>query len=163
MACRSPRAAGRGAWWSALAAVVSAGLLAAGCGEDAGEVEESLSKEEYLARGDQICATGDEAIEARTEDSFGGVPPTEGAEAERYVSELVLPNIQSQIEQLRDLAPPRADEDQVRAIYDAADEGLAEARQDPAAIARGETPAVLEEANRLFSDYGFQECGGDED
>lgn len=162
MARRSPRAAGRGAWWSALTAVLSAGLLAAGCGEDAGEVEESLSKEEYLASGDQICATGDEAIEARTEDSFG-VPPTEGAEAERYVSELVLPNIQSQIEQLRDLTPPRADEDQVRAIYDAAEDGLAEARQDPAAIARGETPAALEEANRLFSDYGFQECGGDED
>jgi hypothetical protein len=148
---------------ASLPVVLTAALLVAGCGEEDGEVSESLSREDYLARGDEICAAGDEAIEEQTEDNFGAVPPREGDEAERFVSEVVLPNIQSQIDQLRDLPPPKGDEESVDAIYAAADEGLADARQDPATIARGETPAGLEEANRLAREYGFQECGDDED
>ena len=137
----------------------------AGCGDDDDNGSgggESLSKAEYIKRGDRICREGDREIARATEEKFGGRtedPPDE--EVADFVLDEVIPNIEGQISDLRDLPAPEGDEDTVNAIYDEADKSIDAVKDDPEkAVAEGaENPFA--EANKLARDYGFEHCGED--
>ena len=151
-----------------VAALAAASLLAA-CGDDdddGGGGEQALSKAEYIKQGDAICAEGDREIEQGAEEAFGdleqGEQPSPQAIGE-FGQETVLPSLQEQIDQLRELPAPEGDEDEVNAIYDAADEGIRELREARPEQFVEKGDAAFEEANRLAGEYGFQNCGGQED
>jgi hypothetical protein len=160
---------------------LAAGLIAAGCGDDDDDAAttaatattsvgatgatgaatgEPLAKEEFVAQADAICKESDREIDAEAQEFFpqGGNPGA--AEEEAFVSEVLVPRVQEQIDGIRALTPPEGDEDEVTAILDAAQEGIDQLEQDPSAITgAGSGPDPFAEANRLARDYGLKVCG----
>jgi hypothetical protein len=145
-----------------VAAVLAIGAIAAaGCGgsddNDSSGLETSdLSKSEWIAQADQICAESDKGIEEQAGQFFKG-RPTPDTEAQ-FVQQVVVPGIESSNTQIRELGAPEGDEDQVQAMLDAADQGLAKVKTDPSALQQG----ALEEGSALSKQYGLKVCGSDD-
>lgn len=139
--------------------LLTGALLVAGCGgddDDQGAGSPPLSKEEYIAQGDAICTAGDEELVAEAEERFGSAeeaPPR--AEQEAFISEIVAPGFEQQLEELRELSPPEEDQEQIDALLAALEELADAAANDPGAVIDGE----FTEASRLAREYGFTACG----
>lgn len=142
-------------WQLAIAAVLS--VLVAGCG---GDDRKSLSKGEYIQRGDAICRAGDAPIIKATKE-FGDVgtrAPT-GARLKAlndFTTDVLVPGLRGEIEKLRALSAPDGDEDRLDALYDAADDAIGEVESDPRLVLRVADPIsrVREQARK----YGFETC-----
>jgi hypothetical protein len=164
------------------ALVLAAVLIAAGCGDGddetttaatttpttttagatgaTGATGEPLSKDEFITQADGICETGDQEIDAEAQEFFpqGGNPGA--AEEEEFVSEVVVPNIQEQLDGIGALTPPEGDENEVKAILDAAQQAVDQLEEDPSALSGGGSGGdPFAEANRLAQDYGLKACG----
>lgn len=133
-----------------LVAVTGFGLAACGGGGS-----DAPTKDEYIAQADLICRDGDEAAAKKVESTFGNQPPTQ-SNLTAAVEDILAPNIQKQLEDLRALTPPEGDEDTVSAIYDELESGLDKILEDPAS---GVQSDPFGEASRLARDYGLTECG----
>jgi hypothetical protein len=150
----------------ALLLTCAVAALGIGCGDDddngnGGGGGESLTKAEYIKRGDALCRQGDREIEREGESRFGDAEQEPSrADLVEFVEDAVVPNIEDQISELRDLPVPEGDEETVNAIYDEADQAIESIKDNPeAAIEQEASP--FEQANRLARDYGFKECGED--
>ena len=131
-------------------------LLAAGCGgDDEGIPSGDVSKAEYISRADAICAKGDAEISAAAEQRFGDKPPSND-QVSAFIEDTVVPNIQGQLDRLRELEAPEADLDQVEQIYDTAQENLDVLAEAPEDFVDEEPFA---EANKLARGYGLRQCG----
>jgi hypothetical protein len=138
----------------AVAAAVAAGC--AGSDDDSTGLETSdLTKQEWIAQANQICIEGDKDIGQQAGEFFDGKPTP--AESTQFSHEVVLPSIQAQVAQIRELGAPEGDEDQVEAILDAVEEGLAKAETDSSALQEG----ALDEGTALVQAYGAKACGAD--
>jgi hypothetical protein len=139
-----------------LAAGSIAALASAACGDDGAS---ALTKDEYIDRGNEICADANDAIEERAdeEELFSDEEPTE-EEVERFTVEVSVPTIEDEIDDLRGLPAPEEDRDELNGIYETAEEGIAELREDPSRSASGELPSGLEDANDRARDYGLGGC-----
>jgi hypothetical protein len=147
---------------AAVAAVLAtSAIAAAGCGgsddNDSGLKTSDLSKSEWIAKADQICAESDEGIERQAGEFFKGKPTPETQA--QFVQQAVIPGIESANSQIRELGAPEGDEDQVQAMLDAADEGLAKVKADPSALERG----ALDPGSALSRQYGLKVCGSEKD
>jgi hypothetical protein len=158
-------------------AVVAVALVAAGCGgdddDDGGTTTattgatgatgaaggEPLTKEAFITAADGVCRQGDQQINKEARKVFGGGQEPSQQDQEQFVTDTVLPNIQSQIDGIRALTPPEGDEDEVNAILDAAQQGIDEGEQDPSSFTQG-GGNPFSEANKLAKDYGLTACGG---
>jgi hypothetical protein len=145
---------------SVIAAALAVTLAAAaGCGgsdDDSTGVETSdLSKQQWIAQANQICIEGDKDIGQQAGEFFDGKPTP--AESTQFSHEVVLPSIQAQVAQIRELGAPEGDEEQVEAMLDAVDEGLAKAEADGSALQEG----ALDEGTALVQAYGAKACGAD--
>jgi hypothetical protein len=148
-------------------AVAVAAAAAAGCGGDEGIPTGDVSKRQYIAQADQICAAGDRAINRAGREHFGPggtLGLQEGEEPSRqqiasFVEETVIPNIQGQLDDLRELEAPEADAEQIEEIYETAQDSLDALGEDPSAAA-GEDGNPFAQANRLARAYGMKDCGG---
>ena len=131
-------------------------LLGVACGGGA------LSKEEYIAQADEICA----AAEAEAENLD---QPTEPAEAETYANELEEIT-QGYVADLRDLEPPEEDLDEVNQLIDKVEQAglnIVEAIRTQSgsgnpAESYSEALHLAEEANEEAEAYGFESCGRSE-
>lgn len=139
-----------------LAALLAAlALIAAGCGGD--DEGEALTKEEFITQADEICAAGDEEITATADEQFGELeeePPVE--EQEAFLTDVVAPNYEDQLAQIRELNPPEEDAEQVDELLSALEDLIAQLRDEPSAVLEAtEAP----EASTLAQEYGLQNCG----
>jgi hypothetical protein len=147
---------------AAVAGVLAIGAIAAaGCGgsddNDSSGLETSdLSKSEWIAQANQICIEGDKDIGQQAGEFFNGKPTP--AESTRFSHEVVLPSIQAQVAQIRELGAPEGDEEQVETMLEAVDEGLAKAETDSSALREG----ALDEGTALVQGYGATSCGADD-
>ena len=140
----------------ACAAAVALLATGAGCG---GDDEEPLSKAEYINQADAICKKLSAEGEKQTEEMFKDLGPSEEPSEEQltsFVEDVLGPNIRRQVDELRELSPPEADEDTVDAIYDELEEGLAKIEEDPKVLFSKDDP--LEPANDAAADYGLEDC-----
>lgn len=138
-----------------LVAVLALALVAAGCGSS----KKSISKAEFDRKGNAICAAGNKEIESKGRAMFAnrkGKPSD--AELKKFSTEVLIPSVEKQVNQLRDLGAPKGDEDKVKAILDAADEGIQKGKQDPLSLTQ-EGAGPFEKANKLAKDYGLTVCG----
>lgn len=149
---------------AALAGAVAIAVVAAGCGSgDDDSTTATLTKAQFIKRGDAICKKGDQEIEdgfesfAEEKNLPDNKEPTK-AQLTEAVETIVLPSIQSQSEALRDLPAPSGDEDQVSAMLDAVEEAVEEGEEDPAALISSKADP-FNEANELASEYGLKVCG----
>jgi hypothetical protein len=146
--------------------VVVAGLVAAlavaGCGGGSSSTtEEALSKSEFLAQGNQICAKGNQEIQAAAKKVFTSSQAPSQATQEKFVTDTVIPGVQQQIDGVEALTPPAGDEDQVNAITDAAQSALDKAKADPSLLTdQGGGSDPFAEANNLAKAYGLDACAG---
>lgn len=139
-----------------LALLAALALIAAACGDDDSSGP-PLTKEEFLTQGDEICLEGDREVEAAARERFGDLstePPRE--EQEAFISEVVAPQLRSQLEQLRDLVPPEGDEEEIEEILNGLEDLADQAESDPGALIDAESPP---RASQLAVEYGFQSCG----
>ena len=94
------------------------GLIAAGCGGDDDDGGDALTKEEYVAQGNEICEDGNAELEQSADFDF-----SDPAALEAFVTDTFVPNIQGQIDDLRE-GIPEDDEDEVNEILDEAELAL---------------------------------------
>ena len=146
-----------------LLAVLAIALVAAGCGSSkkSGESGSSkITKAEFLRKGNAICAQGNKELDAQGKKLFAGQKskPTKAQIAE-FAKKYAIPSVEKQVNGIRALGAPAGDEDKVKAILDAADEGVAKLKQDPAALAASEGSDPFAKANKLARDYGLTVCG----
>jgi ABC-type glycerol-3-phosphate transport system substrate-binding protein len=132
------------------------GLLAAGCGsDDTSTASEALTKQEFITQADAICQKVNDELDAASERLS---TKTTDAQFETFVNDELVPNVQSQVDQIGELVPPEADQEQINELLDSANDGVDEMAQDPSQVQYGDP---LVEANTLAADYGLRVCGQD--
>jgi hypothetical protein len=137
-----------------VAALAALALIVAGCGGD--EDDEPLTKDEFLTLADQICADADTELNEEAEQRFGNgetLPPRD--EQEEFISDVLAPSYQEQLDAIGDLTPPEADQEQVDAILVALQDLADQARDAPGELL--DQPPT--EAAELAQAYGFTACG----
>jgi len=149
-----------------LASVVAIALVAAGCGSSSDTTEESaseatLTKSEFLKKGNAICAAGNKEIEEGFEE-FGkennlseNKGPTE-AQFEEISETVLVPDVSKQLEGLRSLGTPEGDEGELDELLSNAEGTLEEVEEDPSVLSK-EDPFA--EVNKEASAYGLTVCG----
>lgn len=152
---------------------IGAALLAAGCGGDDDETTsttaststttteaggETITKEQFITQADQICKSGDEAIDAASQ----GLDRSSSAEEiEQFITATVLPSIQAQYDGIAALPVPAGDEATIEELLGSLQSAIDEAEADPAALAASESSAddPFAEVNQAARDYGLKDCG----
>jgi hypothetical protein len=119
-----------------------------------------LSREEFIAAADEICADIDRRTEAL------GQPRTQ-QEFQEFVEESQEITIQG-LRQIRELQPPEADEGRVDRMLDLREEAVRSLPEIQEAVEAQDFQAMQEigtriqeaygEAQRIASEYGFQDC-----
>ncbi len=139
----------------AVLALAASVALVAGCGGG-----DRLSKEEYIAAADAVCAEANASIDALAE-------PTEET-LDEYLAKAEEIS-RAQLDKLRALKPPADDEATLNRAYDLVEQQIALAvgasealkSQDQAEIDRisAEIDKLNAEADKIANDYGLKECG----
>lgn len=149
---------------AAVAAVVLAALIA-GCGGGDETTDETvtLTKTEFIKQGDAICQAGNEEIEEGFEEfaEENDLPENKEPSKEQgveLVETVILPSIQQQGEEIRELGAPDGDEEQVDELLTSLEEAVAEGEDDPEILFEGKTDP-FGKVNQLTKDYGFKVCG----
>jgi hypothetical protein len=142
---------------------LAGGLIAAGCGggDDSSDstdngattAVEALSKSEFIQEANQICKEGNDALD----EAGRQVSPSE-SEIKSFVTETLVPNVQGQIDQIRALGIPEADQDEINSILDDAEADVNKVKDDPSIIVQEGDP--FSDVNQRLNDYGLTECGG---
>ena len=149
---------------AAVAIVLAAACLAVGCGEEDDEggfsraPAEPLSKVEFVRQADQICAATESRIEAAADDLVTQKKDPPPAEVERIAIDIVIPALRSEVAAIEALGTPKGDEEEVQAILDATEDGIAAIEADPQGLLDG-PPEALRRAGTLSREYGAQQCG----
>jgi hypothetical protein len=142
-------------WLLGLAAVTA--LVVAGCGGggDDSTSTSSLAKPAWIAKADAICKQGNQEIEQSANAQFGkqDQQPTD-EQIQQFTNETVIPSVQRQIDQIRDLGAPSGDEDQVNEILD-----TVQADIDKAKSATTLPDDPFADGNALATQYGLKVCG----
>ena len=150
--------------WAIVIGVATVGvmaLVAAGCGGDDDEetTTAALSKQEFIAQGDEICAKADKELNRTGSETFGKGKPSQ-QELEQFASDNLVPNIQGQIDAIRALGIPEGDEELINATLDDAQEAIDQIEQDPSQLEAGPAGRQLQAAGNELQQYGFKKCGG---
>jgi hypothetical protein len=139
--------------------VVTFVVVGAGCGDD----EERLSEEEFLEQGNAICEEGNDEIDAAIEE----IVPDESTEPsiEEVITvyeETLIPSVQRQIDELRELNPPEDIEDDIEDLLDDADAAVEESserlEEDPEAFVTSDEDPFAE-VNARAEELGLTACG----
>jgi hypothetical protein len=141
----------------------SAALLI-GCGDDDGIPTGDVSRADYMVRADAICAARNRKLQKDANRYFRqfGLTPAEEPSVEQFATfteEILVPNVQGQIDRLRELEAPEADAERIEAIYDAAQEAVDGLAEHPASFGRDSDP--FGETNRLARAYGLEACAAE--
>jgi len=143
-------------------------LVLAGCGGGSSSTEStsSLTKAEFVKKGNAICAKGEKEVEAGVEgfikeNNFSEKKPPTGAQMEALAEEVLLPTVRKQLDEIRALGIPSGEEQEVEAIFVAVEEGIEKTEEDPSAFAEGGSGPFVK-ANKLAREYGLTVCGSEE-
>jgi hypothetical protein len=164
---------------AAFVALLAVTVVAAGCGgggsssssgstagQTSGGEEAALTKKQFIAKADGICAAKDKELNEEVEKFVKkeGISetkkPTKAQEVE-LVENYVVPNIRAQGEEIGELAAPEGDEEQIETIVSSLEEGAEEAEEDPEAITGGSSTNPFETATKEAQAYGMQVCGAE--
>lgn len=161
----------RGRSIAPLAGVLAVALILVGCGgggSDAtsggGDSTASLSKAEFIKEADAICSKGGEQAQSEFA-AFGkknkipeGKEPTT-AQWEEIGTQILVPALRQQVDEIRQLELPAGDEAQIEAFLEGVDGAVEEVEEKPE-IAK-EPSKTLTDAHQTINGYGFKVCGGE--
>jgi hypothetical protein len=151
-----------------LAALVALAVIAAGCGSGGGgtETTSSLSKAEFVKKGNAICAKGNEEFEegfeefAKEHHINKNKKPTK-AQINEVAEEVLLPVARQEVQTIRDLGLPSEGEEEADKVLKAAEKGIEAGEANPSSLAT-ETGGPFKEANKLAREFGLTKCGEEE-
>jgi hypothetical protein len=148
---------------SALAVLAALAAIVAGCGggdETTDSTTVTLTKTEFIKKGDAICKKGNEQNETEArefaKDNDFNPEGTSKGQLEQVVEEVLVPSLNKQAEELDALGAPDGDEKQVEAIVVSLEDAAGEIEDKPSLAFAAKT---LGEPSRLAADYGFKVCG----
>ncbi|MGH2924771.1 MAG: hypothetical protein ACRDK1_02235 [Solirubrobacterales bacterium] len=124
-----------------------------------------LTKQAFLAKGNAICKKGNQTLNQDSNKYFNSLGLSKGqqptsAQIADYVNQTAAPNIQAQITAIEALPAPTADEAQVTAITDAAQQALDKVKADPSLLVQNGNSDPFKSVNDLAKKYGLTECAG---
>ena len=136
-----------------LAVALGLVLFLAACG---GGEEETLTKADYVRKGNTVCGKWQQARGER----FGALnakfkPPYSPQEKKEAVLFLLGP-YQIAIDGLNELPPPSGEDQKVEKIIGAMEEGMARLRANPTVAVR--SIETFKKGNELAESYGLKEC-----
>jgi len=146
--------------------VIALALAAAGCGDDddsssSTTTTTALTKTEFIREANRICKQQDKKIERASRQFFADAPNDEEPppkEVAQFGEKTVFPAIQDEIDRVEALGAPAGDEDQVKAMLDAAKSGLADLEAHPDQLEKGGIASSFEKYQKFASAYGLDEC-----
>ncbi|MGN6585927.1 MAG: hypothetical protein ACTHKT_00420 [Solirubrobacterales bacterium] len=150
---------------SLLAALAALALIVAGCGSGGStETTSSLTKAEFVKKGNAICAEGSKEINEgfekfAKENGFSKKKRPPQAKLEEGIETVVIPGIRKEIEGIRALGPP---DEEAEAVVDAAEEALKKGEENPSLLAKEESAGPFAKVNKLSREYGLTKCGEEE-
>ena len=140
--------------------VVAFGAVGCGGSDDSSSAG-SISKEEFIAKVDAVCTESNKRMETALGKFLkSGKQITELTEADnqKFVTQVLVPNLSKEIEEIKALGVPSEDEERAKAMVAALEEGLETAESDPQALAAGSSDIVYGIASRLAGEYGLKVC-----
>jgi hypothetical protein len=148
----------------ACVALLFAGLLVAGCGSSSSGTATStaaakppLTKAQFLAQGNAICTQGNKNLEGP--EKALGTSPTE-AQFVAFIKGPFKSEIQRQIDAIRALKAPSADQATVKHIFDLAQTELDRVTSDPKAVESSSVSPFKEFATAAHA-YGLTVCASE--
>ena len=138
---------------AALAAVVAL----AGCGGDdgGGSGGTDISKADFISQANQVCAAGT----AELTTAMAGVDVSTQEGIEQAIQEVLIPNIQQQIADIRAIGFPSADAATLEKLFDDAEALLGQLADDPSALTDPDASDPFEDVNDRMTEYGLGTCG----
>ena len=144
---------------SVAAALLVLGIV--GCGGGGGSTSTAASaKADFLKKGNEICRKGNQKLAVANKQAFSAyirsgskAPP---AKVRNYVTTTLIPDVQSQVDQLRALPVPPGDEAAVKRIIDTAQKDVNAVKTNPDLLVKNQ-PA-FKDANELAKAYGLTVC-----
>lgn len=133
-----------------------AAATAAGCGDE--EAPAGPTHAAYVRQADGICRVENAKLAEISSRAFPDAPPTT-PQLRTYVRRTFVPFIARELEDLRSLERPRADADELDAIYSMAEADLARVRADPTLLAADAATSPFADVNRRFAAFGLKVCG----
>ena len=142
--------------------VVGITAIATGCG-GGGDSAPSPTKAEFTRQASAICEKGvkdiqrgiEVLVKKRAGENVGAFSkPLPDVAAE----DVVLPNFETQVEDLRALGSPSGDEAEVTAILTTFEKAIKEGAEEPKGIFRGGAVS-LGKTNQMATKYGLKYCG----
>ncbi|HEU4739484.1 MAG TPA: hypothetical protein VFS54_10450 [Solirubrobacterales bacterium] len=136
-------------------------VLVAGCGggEDTADAIVRLTKAEFIKQGDAICKEVFKRREQQANEfgeendvTFGSASEEQ---LEKLVTEVVVPSLEQQADELSALGTPKGDEKQIEEIIASLKGAAGEIRNNPKLIFKSNP---LEEPDELARAYGFKVC-----
>ncbi len=145
--------------FAAIAMAVAA-TVATGCGGDSGGDATSaggaaLTKEQWIAKADAICAPGQQKISQAVNDLYSGPTPSQ-ADLDHYAKDVLAATVQGDVDKIGDLPVPEGNEEQIDRILQAAQDGVDQLEAQGLDRSAG-GPFI--EANLLAQHYGLKTCG----
>lgn len=134
-----------------------------GVGESSTGGESALSKAAFLKKADAICEASQNRIIKKSvvelREALSEGQPKGEVEA-NLLATLVIPTLETEVEELRALGAPQGDEAKVSAIVDATQEVVDEANAKPETFLAGKQyrRGHYDKAYELASEYGLTAC-----
>jgi hypothetical protein len=147
----------------ALMAVLVVGVCVAGCGSSSsttGETTATITKAEFVAKGNAVCVKGEKAQEAEInayvkKHGLENKKPTKAQNVE-LVETVLAPNIQSQIDGVKALGAPGGEEQQVNSALELSQQTLEKIEANPElAFGKGNPFAA---AGKQLHALGLKKC-----
>ena len=129
-------------------------LALGACGDDD---DGGTTKAEFIEKADAICAEGEEQSQQLAREGLQNPQNPTGQEVLDILDKLV-PIQRDTIAQVRELEKPEGDEDEIDAIYDAAQAANDKAKADPSLLTQ-EGADPFADANAKARAYGLKACG----
>lgn len=141
-------------------------LLLAGCGgsdsssdgaaPSASDSPSALSKADFIAQADAICKAGN----AKLSEASSTLTATSTQEDfEAFVTDVAIPDLQSQHDELAALGVPAGDEDTISTMLGNLQTAIDDISADPSKMLTSSGVSPFEDANQLAQSYGLTECG----
>jgi hypothetical protein len=157
-----------------LAGVLAAALILAGCGGGGSDSSTAsggsdsttapLDKAAFIAKADAICSAGGEKAQSEfvtftKENKVAKGKELTTAQWEEIGTGVLVPALQAQADEIRQLGIPAGDEVQVEAFLEGVDEAVEKLEENPQTAKSPST--VLADAHEAIDGYGFKVCGGE--
>lgn len=145
----------------AVATLLIAGLIATGCGSSSSSnstssaaAKPALTKAQFLAQGNAICTQGNKKLEV-SEKALGTNPSD--AQFEAFITGPFKSEVQRQIDAIRALGAPAADQSTVSHIFDFAQSDLDRVTANPS-LFKTATTSPFRNFSTLAHKYGLTVC-----